>query len=113
MKKVLILFALVGFATTSFAASAIKLNHQKAVNAQRSISEVAEMMGTEEAEIEVFFGMGEESQIVKVYNAQDELVAEGTLDFAGMTQDTELEEVILNASRLMTIGDTHIYRTND
>ncbi|MEL6538777.1 MAG: hypothetical protein AAFQ98_25385 [Bacteroidota bacterium] len=113
MKKVMILFALVGFATTSFAATANKLNHQKEVKAQRSISEVADMMGTEEAEIEMFFGMGEATQTVKVYNAQDELVAEGSVDFAGMTQDADLSEAMLNSSRLMTIGDTHIYRTNN
>ncbi|HAP64446.1 MAG TPA: hypothetical protein DCR93_34840, partial [Cytophagales bacterium] len=83
------------------------------VQARRSVMEVAEMMGTEEAEIQHFFGMEQEMQTVKVYNAQDELVAEGTVDFAGMAQDTELAEALNNASRLMTIGDTHIYRTDN
>ncbi|MEL6536682.1 MAG: hypothetical protein AAFQ98_14785 [Bacteroidota bacterium] len=117
MKKALILFALVGFATTSFAASTQKTNHGKEAvahaTAQRSLMEVAEMMGTEEAEIQHFFGMEEASQTVKVYNAQDELIAEGTVDFAGSTQDPELANALHNASRLMSIGDTHIYRTNN
>ncbi|MEL6539075.1 MAG: hypothetical protein AAFQ98_26900 [Bacteroidota bacterium] len=117
MKKVIVLFALVGFATTSFAASTSKTNHGKEttahVQAQRTLSEVAEMMGTEEVAIQHYFGMEEEGQTVKVYNAQDELIAEGTLDFAGMTQDASLTEAMHNASRLMTIGSTHIYRTNN
>ncbi|HAA21064.1 MAG TPA: hypothetical protein DCP28_20745 [Cytophagales bacterium] len=116
MKKVFILFALVGFATTSFATTTAKKNDSKEaeahVEAQLSITEVAEMMGSEETEIQHFFGMEPETT-VKVYNAQDELVAEGTVDFAGMTQDADLAEALHSASRLMTIGDTHIYRTDN
>ncbi|HAA11778.1 MAG TPA: hypothetical protein DCE41_08810 [Cytophagales bacterium] len=117
MKKVIALFALVGFATTSFAAANSKINHTKEnfapVKVQRTLTEVAELMGTEEAELEYFFGLEEEGQTVKVYNAQDELIAEGTVDFAGMAQDPELAEAMLNASRLMTIGNTDIYRTDN
>ncbi|HAA17286.1 MAG TPA: hypothetical protein DCR93_32620 [Cytophagales bacterium] len=117
MKKVFILFALVGFATASFANTDKKANDTKdaeaKVEARLSIEEVAEMMGSEEAEIQHFFGMEQEMQTVKVYNAQDELIAEGTVDFAGMAQDAELAEALNSASRLMTIGDTHIYRTDN
>ncbi|HAA15036.1 MAG TPA: hypothetical protein DCE41_26410 [Cytophagales bacterium] len=110
------LFALVGIVSTSFATSTHKINHQKKsvahVEAQLGISEVAEMMGTEESEIAYFFGMDEDTQTVQVYNGQDELVAEGPVDFAGISSDPELTQALQNASRLMTIGDTHIYRTN-
>ncbi|MEL6539147.1 MAG: hypothetical protein AAFQ98_27275, partial [Bacteroidota bacterium] len=96
MKKVFILFALVGFATTSFANTNTKANDTKEaeahLEARLSIQEVAELMGSEEAEIQHFFGMEQDLQTVKVYNAQDELIAEGTVDFAGMAQDPELAE---------------------
>lgn len=113
MKKSFLLFALIGFATSAFAANANKANVEKEVagKAQISINQIAEMMGTEEAEIESFFGL--ETQTVKIYNAQDELVAEGNLDFAGQAQEETLAKALRQASRLMTIGNTHFYRIND
>lgn len=112
MKKAFVLFALIGFATTTHAA-AHKINADKeiAYKAQRSIAEVADLMGTEETELESFFGL--ETQTVKIYNAQDELIAEGELDFAGQAADSDVAKVLRNASRMMTMGDTHIYRTNN
>lgn len=112
MKKVLILIALVGLSTTTFATSSHKLNKEKTSigSAQVSLSEVADNMGMEEAEIELFFGM--ETQTVKIYNTQDELIAEGELDFAGQPTDPEVAKAIRNAGRVMTMGNTHIYRSN-
>ena len=116
MKKAFILFALLGLATSTFAATSAKNNPNKAeteasISAKRSLSEVAEMMGVEEAEIEHFFGMEETVEYVKIYNADDELVAEGTVDLVGATDDAALAQALDSASRVMTIGDTHIYRT--
>lgn len=112
MKKVMMMLGLMGVATLSQAASLGgegKTNTApKAVEARLSVSEVAAMMGQEEEAIVTFFELG--TQQVKVYNAQDELVAEGQLNAFGQADDAELAEVLRQADRLMTLGDTQFYR---
>ncbi|MEL6537633.1 MAG: hypothetical protein AAFQ98_19590 [Bacteroidota bacterium] len=110
MKKVIIMLGLVGFATLAQAATTggeEKAKETTAV-ARLSVEEVADMMGQETEALEAFFGM--ETETVKVFNAQDELVAEGTLNAFGQPEGTELVEAMHKASVLMTLGNTHYYR---
>ncbi|HAA10285.1 MAG TPA: hypothetical protein DCE41_00785 [Cytophagales bacterium] len=111
MKKVFIMLGLVGFATLAQAATTTGGEEKKevtAVAARLSVEEVAEMMGQEEVELQAFFGT--ETQTVKVFNAQDELVAEGTLNAFGQPEEPELVEALRKADILMTLGNTQYYR---
>lgn len=83
----------------------------KATAVHLSLEEVADQMGEEAAELESLFGV--QTQTVKVYNASNELVAEGELNAFGQTENEQLANALRNASRLMSMGDTHYYRQQD
>lgn len=110
MKKVLLILGFVGIATLA-QANTTKSGEKCCEAAKLSVAEVAELMGQEEAEIASFFAL--ETQTVKIYNTQDELVMEGTLDVAGQTENAALAKALRNSGRIMTVGDTHIYRMED
>ena len=107
MKKVLMIIGLVGIATLA-QANNFGGEEKKNVEARATLAEVAEQMGIEEADLQTFFGM--ETQSVKIFDANDQLVAEGDLNAFGEAKDDKVAALLLNSERLMNFGNTQYYR---
>ena len=106
MKALFLTLALMSTGFTSFAMD--NLEGYPTVISQFHAS--AETLNLEVDELEEFFAL--QGSEVKVYDGQDVLIAEGTLDAFGEPTTPELAQALKHSSRMMTLGDTHIYRRN-
>lgn len=71
-----------------------------------------ESMGEEELAMDATEFLDQTEDYVKIFDAEDNLIAEGNLNALGLPLSSELQKVMRNATLLMTYQGTHFYRVD-